>query len=267
VNRFGRHFVAGVVCLLALCACLASDATAGGTIIGTISYRGSSLDEEFAPTKSPNSDYCATLAQSKPELFRKNGEVRLLRTIDVRENGGLKDAVVSVRDIVDDGFIKAFPGTEIVIQQCEFRPYTSIVVDKRNFHVVNLDPANHAVAQTVMHNPHGIEVAGTASRTLFNIALAEKDAQLNRPVSLKKGGDGSTLKLVCDQHAYMQSWFLPVTNPYYATSSGTGRFEIHHVPPGKHILKVWHPRIGSLDIDVIVPQEGSVRVDVELPVK
>ena len=225
------------------------------------------MEEEFAPTKSPNADYCATLAKSKPELFRKNGEIRLLRTVDVRENGELKDAVVSVREIVDDTFMARFPGTEIVIQQCLFQPYTSVVVDKRNFRVVNLDPTNHAVAQAVMHNPHGFEMTGPASRTLFNIALADKDAELNRPVALRSLAQGSTLKLVCDQHPYMQSWFLPVTNPYYAVSRGDGRFEIQRVPAGKRLLKVWHPRIGSLDVEILVPSEGSVHVDLELPVK
>ena len=265
MNRLRRRFFAGNLCLFGLLVCQVPDEAAGGTITGTVTYKGSPQEEEFIPTKSPNADYCVTLAQSKPELFRKNGEIRLLRTIDVRENGALKDAIISVRDIVDETFVNGFPGTKIVIQQCEFRPYTSVVVDKRNFHVVNLDPANHAVAQAVMHNPHGIEVGGTSSRTLFNIALAEKDAQLNRPVSLRHVLEGSSLKLVCDQHAYMQSWFLPVTNPYYATSAGNGRFEIHRVPPGKHLLKVWHPRIGSQDIEVIVPQEGTVQIDIELP--
>lgn len=65
----------------------------------------------------------------------------------------------------------------------------------------------------------------------------------------------------------MQSWFLPVANPCYATSEKDGRFEIYEVPTGNHTLKVWHPRAGSLDIDVMVPQEGILRIDVELPVK
>jgi hypothetical protein len=232
-----------------------------------VTYLGPAQDEEFTTTKSPNEDYCATLAKSKPELFRKGGEVRLLRAIDVRGDGALKDAIVSIQDIVDEAFMTGFRGTEIVIEQCEFRPYTSVVVDKRNFRVVNLDPGNHGVAQTVMHNPHGMEIAGPVSRTIFNIALAEKGAQLNKPVSLKKMVQGSSLMLVCDQHAYMQSWFLPVTNPYYSASSREGRFEIRGVPAGRHTLKVWHPRTGSLDVDVMVPQEGTVRVDVALPVK
>lgn len=53
----------------------------------------------------------------------------------------------------------------------------------------------------------------------------------------------------------------------YAISLSDGRFEIHRVPAGELTLKVWHPRIGSFDIDVMVPQEGTLRVDVELPVK
>ncbi|MDH4301127.1 MAG: hypothetical protein OEV51_03535 [Nitrospira sp.] len=267
MNRLMQYVVRGILCVLGIVGGHVTQSALAGTIIGTITYRGPAVDEEFAPTKSPNADYCATLAQSKPELFRKNREIRFLRTIDVRENGALKDAVVSVRDLVDDAFIARFSGTEIVIQQCLFQPYTSVVVDKRNFRVVNLDPTNHAVAQAVMHNPHGFEVAGPASRTLFNIALADKDAELNRPVALRSRVQGSMIKLVCDQHPYMQSWFLPVTNPYYAVTRTDGRFEIQHVPAGRRLLRAWHPRIGSLDVEILVPPEGSVHVDLELPVK
>jgi len=267
VNRLMHSVVRGILCALGMLGGHTTECALAGAITGTVTYRGPAVDEEFAPTKSPNADYCATLAKSKPELFRKNGEIRFLRTIDVRENGALKDAVVSVRELVDNAFMARFSGTEIVIQQCLFQPYTSVVVDKRNFRVVNLDPTNHAVAQAVMHNPHGFEVAGPASRTLFNIALAAKDAELNRPVALRSLVQGSTIKLVCDQHPYMQSWFLPVTNPYYAISRSDGRFEIQQVPAGKRQLRVWHPRIGSLDIEILVPSEGSVHVDLELPVK
>ena len=266
LNRVGTS-IAGLFCLLSLWVGHPSGAQAGGTIVGTVTYKGQAQEEEFASSKSPNADFCATLAKSKPDLFKNGGEIRLLRIIDVRADGALKDAIASVRDIADESFTAGFRGTEIMIEQCEFRPYTSIVVDKRNLHIVNLDPTNHAIGQTVMHNPHGMEVAGPASRTLFNIALAEKRSQLNRSVSLKHLTQSSALKLVCDQHPYMQSWLLPVTNAYYATSTGDGRFEIRDVPAGKHTLKVWHPHTGSLDLDVVVPQDGTLRIDVELPVK
>lgn len=267
MNPLTQYIMRGVLCVLGMLAGHLTEGALAGTITGTVTYKGPPMDQEFAPTKSPNADYCATLAKSKPELFRKNGEIRLLRTIDVRENGALKDAVVSIRELVDEGFMARFPGTEIVIQQCLFQPYTGVVVDKRNFRVVNLDPANHAVAQAVMHNPHGFEMAGQTSRTLFNIALADKDAELNRPVALRNLVQDSTLKLVCDQHPYMQSWFLPVTNPYYAVSRSDGRFEIQRVPPGKRLLRVWHPQIGSRDVEILVPSEGSIHVDIELPVQ
>ncbi|MBX3235565.1 MAG: hypothetical protein KF814_05390 [Nitrospiraceae bacterium] len=246
-------------------------AGAGGNIHGTVSYQGASVREEFPTTKLPNGDYCATLAQQKPEVFLHEGKTRLLQTIEVSPNGALKDAIVAVQDVIDPAFLASYQGTTVQIEECEFHPYTSVVVEKRNFHVLNLDPTDHRIAQNMTvsaaHNPHGMEVQGSNSRTLFNIGLAQKGAQLNKPVVLRKRPLGSSLLLLCDQHPYMQAWFLPITNPYYAVTANAGTFEITNVPAGHHKVKAWHPRAGMMEKEIVVPESGDVTVLFDIPAK
>lgn len=88
---------------------------------------------------------------------------------------------------------------------------------------------------------------GPSSSTIFNIGLAEKGSTLDKPIILRK--PDSYVRLQCDQHEFMQSFFLPVTNPYYAVAKEDGTFEIKDVPAGKHTLIVWHPFAGSGEIE------------------
>ena len=268
--QYHTSIIMAVLCALGNLAVLLghpSSASAGATIIGTVTYYGQPQEESYPTSKNPEKDYCATLVSKKPALFRNDGELRVVQTLQVRPDGALKDAIVAVQDIVDQTFVTTYPGTEVRIEECTFLPYTTAVVDKRNFHVVNLDPADHAVAQTISHNPHGTEVIGLASRTLFNIALAVKGAEINKTISLRQVQHGSAVRLVCDQHAYMQAWFLPVTNAYFGTTGSEGTFEIKNVPQGRHVLKAWHPKAGMMDVDVVVPESGQVRVNIEIPKK
>ena len=49
----------------------------------------------------------------------------------------------------------------------------------------------------------------------------------------------------CDQHEFMQTWGLPITNPYYAVVGADGKFEIKDVPAGKYKLVAWHPALNG----------------------
>lgn len=51
----------------------------------------------------------------------------------------------------------------------------------------------------------------------------------------------------CGFHAYMESWAVAVTNPYYEITDRTGAYAIEHVPPGTYRLIAWHPSIGTLE--------------------
>jgi len=238
---------------------------AGGTITGKVTYAGKSEEKEFLFSKFPNPKFCPKIP--KPELAK--GDKRILKTIEVGKDGGLKAAVVAVTDIEDKGFIDGYKGTEVVGEFCEFLPYTGVVVKQKNFHVENhdADPDDPKSVKGVLHNPHSFEVLGPSSTTIFNIGLAEKGSKLDKPAVLRKDKQGSILRLQCDQHEFMQSFFLPVSNPHYAVVKDDGTFEIKDVPAGKHKLVAWHPFAGKTEIEVDVPEGGSAQAKVEVKKK
>ncbi len=256
----GALFIIAVVAVAFLAMPLTS--FAGGTITGKVTYAGKDEEKEFSFAKFPNPKFCPKIP--KPELSK--GDKRILKTIDT-SGGGLLGAVVAVSDIDDKAFVDGYKGTEVVAEFCEFLPYTGVVVKMKNFHVENhdSDPDDPKSVKGVLHNPHSFEVLGASSSTIFNIALAEKGSSLDKPAIMRK--KNSMLRLQCDQHEFMQSFFLPVTNPHFAVAGKDGSFEIKDVPAGKHKVVVWHPFVDKgkpMEIEVTVPEGGKAEVKQQL---
>lgn len=237
-------------------------AQAGGTIKGKVTYTGKSEQKEFLFSKFPNPKFCVKIP--KKELV--DGDKRFLKTIDVGDGGALKAAVVSIRDIEDKNWMKSYEATETVAEFCEFQPYTGVVVNKSKFSVVNndADPDDPKSVKGVLHNPHSFEVLGASSSTIFNIGLATKGSSLNKKVKMRKEKKGSIFRLQCDQHEFMQSFFVPVQNPHYATVKDDGSFEIKDVPAGKHKIMAWHPFAGQVEADVDVKDGATVTADLKI---
>lgn len=228
---------------------------AGGTITGKVTYAGKAEEKEFSFAKFPNPKFCPKI----PKKELSQGDKRILKTIEVGKDGGLAHAVVSVTDVEDKAFMDGYKGTEVVAEFCEFLPYTGVVVKQKNFHVENHDndPDDPKSVKGVLHNPHSFEVMGASSSTIFNIGLAEKGSKLDKPAVLRKDKQGSMMRLQCDQHEFMQSFFLPVSSPYYAVVKDDGSFEIKDVPAGKHKVVAWHPFAGKVEAEVDVPEGGK----------
>lgn len=229
---------------------------AGGTITGKVTYAGKAEEKEFSFAKFPNPKFCPKI----PKKELSQGDKRILKTIEVGKDGGLKAAVVAVTDVEDKAFTDGYKGTDVVAEFCEFQPYTGVVVKQKNFHVENHDndPDDPKSVKGVLHNPHSFEVMGASSSTIFNIGLAEKGSKLDKPAVLRKDKQGSMMRLQCDQHEFMQSFFLPVSNPHYAVVKDDGSFEIQNVPAGKHKVVAWHPFAGRVEAEVDVPEGGKV---------
>lgn len=235
----------------------APTAQAGGTVTGKVTYSGKAEQKEFVFSKFPNAAFC----QKNPKQELVDGEKRILPTITVAKDGGLAAAVVAVTDVEDKAFMDGYKGTEVVAEFCEFLPYTGVVVNKTSFRVENhdADPDDPKSVKGVLHNPHSFEVKGPSSSTIFNIGLAEKGSSLDKKIILRKEKQGSYLRLQCDQHEFMQSFFLPVKNGHYAVAKEDGTFEIKDVPAGKHKLVAWHPFAGEIEAEVDVPEGGTAQ--------
>lgn len=68
----------------------------------------------------------------------------------------------------------------------------------------------------------------------------------------------------CAIHAKMHCIILVLPSPYFAKSDAHGRFAIRGVPAGTYKLRAWHERLPSKVVEVTVPAEGEVKLDLAL---
>jgi hypothetical protein len=239
---------------------------AGGSITGKVTYAGKSEQKEFSFAKFPNPKFCV----KNPHKELMDGDKRFLKTIEVGKDGGLKGAVVAVVDVEDKAFVDGYAGTEVVAEFCEFLPFSGVVVNNKSFKVENhdADPDDPKSVQGVLHNPHSFVVKGSSSATGFNIGLAKKGDKLDKPVVFRGGAEKDGFyRLQCDQHEFMQGFFLPVANAHFAVVKDDGSFELKDVPAGKHKVVAWHPFAAKgkkVEFDVDVPEGGTANVKAEI---
>jgi plastocyanin len=65
----------------------------------------------------------------------------------------------------------------------------------------------------------------------------------------------------CSIHTRMSCIVLVLVNPYFAATNDRGSYSIAGVPPGTYKLKAWHERLPSQVKEIVVPDQGDVKVD------
>jgi len=267
-----------IVCLL-LAAVINGEASAydettvsdGGTVLGTVKLEGHvPKPKGYNLTTLPDQVYCGRISDGQGW--------RLLQPFNVGPAGEFRDVVIYIEDIEKGkSFAATFTTPRIEARDCRFMPFTSIVREKENVVVVNMDP--------VMHDIQAYESSQLGARVLFNVPLPMNP---QHPRDLKERSDaamyhkhlaGEPMKqlvgmskgrrvfvMQCGFHAYMESWGLAMENPYYAMTDQDGRFEIGDIPPGTYKLVVWHPYIGGAKEQLItIAPKGHTAVEVNIP--
>ena len=232
----------------------------GGTVTGKIMFKGAAPEPKVHElAKFPNTDFCSQISDGKGG--------RSVQQVNVGKDGTLQDVVVTIGSI-EKGKKFDFKGTDIEANTCRFliqggpSTLTGVVKKKAEFRVLNTDAdPNDPKAETgVLHNPHTYEVVGAKSKTIFNVPLPEKGQTINKPLKLRKVRKSHVL-LECDQHNFMQAFFKPVTNPYYAVVGEGGSFSIDGIPPGDYEIEAWHPILGKVTQKVSVPASGTAKAE------
>jgi len=237
----------------------------GGTLTGTVTLVGEvPKPKGYNLVTFPDPVYCGRISNGKGW--------RLLQTFQVGDGGAFRDVVILIEGI-ERGKPFTFQTPRIEAIDCTFKPFTTVVRNKRSVEVVNMDPA--------MHDIQAYETSELGPRVLFNVPLPMNPlhprelstaAQYHRHlpgepmqqvVNMTKGR--RVFVMQCGFHAYMESWGLAVDNPYYAVTGRDGHFEIADIPPGSYNVVVWHPQIGGAkEYKVAIEPKGKATLDVRI---
>ena len=216
--------------------------TNGATVQGKITFTGTVPEPKtFELRRYYDREYCATLSDGKGH--------RLLKEVNVGQDGGLKDVVVVIEG-VEKGKPFTFTDAEVEASLCQFLPFVTVVSDKRRVTVFNRDPVSHDIqgyaydqsgVDIVLHRP-ALHVSGTTDM-----------------VQLVKGRKVFTMQ--CGMHPYMQNWGYAIDNPYYAVTGPNGTFTITDLPVGTYRIKAWHPILGTQEREITVTPNEAVTLD------
>jgi plastocyanin len=165
--------------------------------------------------------------------------------------GGLRNAIVHV-----DVEVAAVAGeisnagqeevASIKNKNCSFMPQVGVGRTGIEAEITNDDPLMHNTNMTF------------GNRTVINVALVAGGNPIRK--SFKKAG----LHLVkCNVHKFMYGYRYVFDDPFFAMTNETGQFQIGNLPPGRHLVTVWHETLGIVQKDVQVSSQGIVNLDLE----
>jgi hypothetical protein len=236
--------------------------SSGGGISGKVTITGGKpITKGFNLITFPDPVYCGRISTGTGW--------RVLDEFAIAPDGGLKDVVVFLAE-VQRGKSFAFAPPTIEARDCRFLPFMTIVKDRSDVVVMNMDP--------VMHDIQAYETSHLGPRVLFNTPLpmnphhrrevsADSHEHLaGEPVTqlihMTKGR--RIFVLQCGFHAYMESWGMAIDNPYYAVTAKDGTFSIPDVPPGEYTLVAWHPQVQTVqERKIVVKAKGTVTASFE----
>jgi Polysaccharide lyase family 4, domain II len=209
----------------------------GGTVTGSVQFSGEIPPPmSFALSRYPDPVYCGALSDGSG--------YRLLRSVAVGSQQGLKDVIVTVEGI-EKGKPFEFTETKLEANVCQFVPFVSVMRELHLLTVKNLDPVSH------------------------DLQIYERDREhvfimFHRPALTKSGtsdtihftGNRRSVIMQCGMHAYMLGHGLGVDNPYYAITGSEGAFMIKDLPAGTYRIRAWHPTLGEKEQSVTVTANG-----------
>jgi len=204
--------------------------TDGGSIAGKVTMtEGTPIPKGFNLITFPDPVYCGRISTGTGW--------RILQEFSVAPDRGLKDTVVLLVDATK-GKPFTFDPPTIEARDCRFLPFVSVVKDRSEVNVVNLDP--------VFHDIQAYETSHLGPRVLFNTPLpmnphhkrnvgADSHEHLaGQPMKevIRMTKDRRIFVMQCGFHAYMESWGMAVDNPYFAIRRPMEPSRLVTSPPG-----------------------------------
>ena len=162
---------------------------------------------------------------------------------------GIRWAVVSLENL--DARTPIKPDASVLDQKgCRFVPHVVIVPNGGRVDIKNSDG--------ILHNFH------TFSESNSPINKAQPKF---KKVMTEEFGIPEFVKVACDVHSWMSGWIIVTKHPWYAVTDKKGKFKLENVPAGKHLLRVWHEKLGELytEVEVRAGEETKLPLSLKLP--
>jgi plastocyanin len=207
------------------------DVKDGGTISGTVKFKGS------APTPkkldvSKDKEVCGKTAKTDQSL--------------VVNNGNLVNAVVTITDIKKG---KKLETKKVTLDQkdCEYHPHVLAFPAGTAIEIVNPDG--------ILHNIHSYSKINTP----FNMAQPKFKKTMEQKIDKPEA-----IQVKCDVHGWMEGWLVATETPYFAVTDNSGSFKLTDVPPGNYTVEVWHEKLGKSTQKVTVKAKEDAKVNFEV---
>lgn len=215
-----------------LCLVLGTPVLAG-TVEGTVAIK--------SPMRKKASGQKVRVLRYKPEDQKYPGRERGAAAADE-----VRNVVISLVGVRGKGPSSETPQARIVQKNREFVPFVLPVVTGTKVEFPNLDGIFH-----------GIYSDSPAKR----FRLPEYPKGESRTVVFDKPG---VVELFCGIHTHMNAYVVVLDNPYFAMPGEDHRFQIPNVPPGRYVLKAWHPRLDPITRMIEVSEARPARVELDL---
>jgi plastocyanin len=192
------------------------DPATAGAITGLVKFEGTPAPAE--PISMDSDPYCEKQPQNKTE------------TVVVGEGSGLQNVFVYVKDGLGDRVFPV-PTAAVVLDQkgCRYVP-----------HVLGIQvgqPMELASSDNTLHNIHAVPEQNRE----FNRALQLSGMKHTHTFSTKE----VMVPFKCDVHKWMNAYVGVLDHPFYAVTTGNGRFELKGLPPGTYTIEAWHEKLGT----------------------
>lgn len=234
----------------------------GGTLTGSVTLDGIvPKPKGYNLVTFPDPIYCGRISDGRG--------FRLLQPFRVGTAGAFQEVVILIEGI-EEGKPFEFPTPRVESVDCKFEPFITIVRNRADVEIVNMDP--------VLHDIQAYETSERGARVLFNVPLPMNERFSKQALmtggrvkhlagrvmkqKVKVGKGRNVFVMQCGFHAYMESWGLAVEHPYFAKTGEDGRYSIEDIPPGTYSVLVWHPLLQKR-YTVTIPAHGTVSLNVE----
>jgi plastocyanin len=205
------------------------DAATAGTLGGRVLFDGP------APQNPP------IKMSADPVCIRANPNGATFETFAVHD-GGLDNVFVYVKDGLDNYYFDA-PTDAVKLDQqgCKYSPHVFGIRVGQPLEIVNSD--------STLHNVHAMPQANQE----FNFPQQIQGMKNQKTFTTRE----VMVPFKCDVHGWMGAYVGVLDHPYFAVTSGGGRFELKNLPAGTYTIEAWHERLGPMTQKVTIGEKET----------